>query len=158
MKKKITITNIWHLTPISTFDAQSKWHEPEIKIGNAALKFIEFAKKKFQIEMFSSNQYYFHYEQANVTTLLAILLAKFFKLRYIKTLIYRKSHAFTPKYDTPRILTLHNSKYISQNWTTLWLYYQSYKIGTCWFKVDDCFVGWANCGWWKKRCILQASI
>ena len=28
--KKITITNIWHSTPISTFDALSKWHEPDI--------------------------------------------------------------------------------------------------------------------------------
>ena len=26
----ITITNIWHSTPISTFDALSKWHEPDI--------------------------------------------------------------------------------------------------------------------------------
>jgi hypothetical protein len=28
--KKITITNIWHSTPISTFDSLSKWHEPDI--------------------------------------------------------------------------------------------------------------------------------
>ena len=28
--KKITITIIWHPTPISTFDALSKWHEPDI--------------------------------------------------------------------------------------------------------------------------------
>ena len=28
--KKITITNIWHSTTISTFDALSKWHEPDI--------------------------------------------------------------------------------------------------------------------------------
>ena len=27
--KRKTITNIWHSTPISTFDALSKWHEPD---------------------------------------------------------------------------------------------------------------------------------
>ena len=27
--KKITITKIWHSTPVSTFDARSKWHEPD---------------------------------------------------------------------------------------------------------------------------------
>ena len=30
--KKITITNIWHSTPISTFDALSIWHEPDINV------------------------------------------------------------------------------------------------------------------------------
>ena len=33
----ITITNIWHSTPISTFDALSKWHEPDIDYNNSAL-------------------------------------------------------------------------------------------------------------------------
>ena len=28
--KKITISNIWHSTPISTFDVLFKWHEPDI--------------------------------------------------------------------------------------------------------------------------------
>ena len=30
--KQITITNIWHSTPISTFDALSKWHKPDINL------------------------------------------------------------------------------------------------------------------------------
>ena len=36
--KKITITNIWHSTPISTFDALSKWHEPDIRLNWALEK------------------------------------------------------------------------------------------------------------------------
>ena len=28
--KKMIITNIWHSTPISAFNALSKWHEPDI--------------------------------------------------------------------------------------------------------------------------------
>ena len=34
VKKKITITNIWHSTPILTFDTLSKWHEPDKRLTN----------------------------------------------------------------------------------------------------------------------------
>jgi len=36
--KNITITNIWHSTPISTFDALSKWHEPHTSKQGQAKK------------------------------------------------------------------------------------------------------------------------
>ena len=129
-----------------------------VKIGNNTLKFTEFAKKKFRLKFFIKSILFSLTIRICYDTFGHSVL-KILQIAVLKTpWSTGKAMQSLQSAMTPRILTLHNSKYISQNWTTVWLYYQSYKIGTCWFKVDDCFVGWTNCGRWKKRCIFQTSI